>query len=85
LEQQQEWHQRMITRIKDYGLEMLQLSQISCEYIIDPSFYQSKLSKEFIIEKLQAVKLFFQQHQESTKGFSIRFGANQQEPCIEME
>jgi signal transduction histidine kinase len=52
LEQQQEWHQRMIARIKDYGLEMLQLSQISCEYIIDPSFYQSKLSKEFIIEKL---------------------------------
>jgi hypothetical protein len=85
LEQQQEWHQRMIARIKDYGLEMLQLSQISCEYIIDPSFYQSKLSKEFIIEKLQAVKLFFQQHQESTKGFSIRFRANQQEPCIEME
>lgn len=83
--QQQDWHQRFIARVKDYGMEMLQMRQMHCEYLIDPSFYQSTLSKEFIIEKLQTPKLFFQQNHESRSECCIYFDAINQLPLLEIQ
>ncbi|MBL7766856.1 MAG: 7TM-DISM domain-containing protein [Chitinophagaceae bacterium] len=49
-------HEQFITRVKNYGQEIVQSNHKICEYKINTYFHQSKLSKEFLKESLIQIK-----------------------------
>ncbi|MBK9737783.1 MAG: histidine kinase dimerization/phosphoacceptor domain-containing protein [Saprospiraceae bacterium] len=48
-------HDAFLTRIKNYSYEILNPSQISCEFDIDPIYYETVLSADFLKASLLVI------------------------------
>lgn len=77
-------HQQFISRVKDYGQELVQSKQGACEYKLNPHFEEAILSKEFLKEQVLRIKAAMKTFAE--KGVShpmtIIFDCDRHQPFI---
>lgn len=77
-------HQQFISRVKDYGQELVQAKQKACEYKLNPYFQEAILSKEFLKEQIFRIKEAMKQFVEKgvSQSLTIIFDCDRQRPFI---
>lgn len=77
-------HQQFISRVKDYGQELVQAKQKGCEYKLNPYFHEATLSKEFLKEQILRIKEAMKQfvNKDVSQSLTIIFDCDRQRPFI---
>jgi len=84
LNMEKDLHQQFISRVKDYGQELVQAKQKSCEYKLNPYFQEAPLSKEFLKEQVLRIKEAMKQFVDKgvSQSLTIIFDCDRQRPFI---
>lgn len=84
LNMEKDLHQQFISRVKDYGQELVQAKQKVCEYKLNPYFTEATLSKEFLKDQVlrikEAMRMFVEKG--ASQSLTIIFDCDRQQPFI---